>query len=632
MGKRPAEKDTSPRRREDANHEDVVEANKEVAHGADVDPVTRDVLSLTQKELDDLPPSEQHQVVVDLYGLDGDGNTAEDSSPAFVDQKLEELETALKQIPDKRKMAYNQALTMNAAYVTSRDFRLMFLRADRFQPWPAAQRLLTHLELKLELFGPDLLCQEEITQDDLDPTSLQVLYQTWFVDLPVRDRAGRQVVIMLSRNDIDCHAMPVLNRMRVLFYTLGVAARDLETQIQGRVYIIWVAGSLGKAADLWKISNLQAGAHIRHQGIHMCIDQESSGHISTPLVSVAQMAMNAFLRVRVRRHVGTPSELKFSLMTYGIPTEFIPISNEGEFAHQLHRDRWNRIRNNERLQRQHQQLLLKQHQQQQKSPSVRTATADDLAGKVDDEKETLTATTTKPPAHKNNSKENTMAPPVMTMKVVNTPSNSDILMGKGRGIQNHCGNIRFRKLIDQHRPQYDNANNNKAKKTEIAQEVVRIVTQDWQGRFLKEHHKLGWVPVEDDSAARRKVSSCFRDARKRELWQLPTATAAAHNSNNSNNHNQMDTEAAGQDNQSHDDLGAVTNECSEQSGTTGTAAAPADKVVEDEDDDLLESTLLDSLQNEHDDLSGILDSALLLDSTLEEFEDQFIHLLMPEVA
>ena len=47
---------------------------------------------------------------------------------------------------------YEQAYRTSPEYVTSRSFQLSFLRADRFDPKAAAQRIRLHFETKKELF------------------------------------------------------------------------------------------------------------------------------------------------------------------------------------------------------------------------------------------------------------------------------------------------------------------------------------------------------------------------------------------------------------------------------------------------------------------------------------------------
>ena len=93
------------------------------------------------------------------------------------------------------------------------------------------------------------------------------------------------------------------------------------------------------------------------------------------------------------------------------------------------------------------------------------------------------------------------------------PGPFDVLLGRGRLIQEHLGNLRYRQMIDEHKDQYDSAS--KLEKTNIAKKVVQLV-QASQGRFLKrdEGEDGGgfWIEV-DDETAREKVSHSFRNRR-----------------------------------------------------------------------------------------------------------------------
>ena len=78
----------------------------------------------------------------------------EESSPLFIQQKLEELELQLMQIPSsEKKRAYERALYDSPEYVRSTKFRLSFLRGDMFDTTRAAQRIVDHFHVKMELFG-----------------------------------------------------------------------------------------------------------------------------------------------------------------------------------------------------------------------------------------------------------------------------------------------------------------------------------------------------------------------------------------------------------------------------------------------------------------------------------------------
>jgi hypothetical protein len=93
--------------------------------------------------------------------------------------------------------------------------------------------------------------------------------------------------------------------------------------------------------------------------------------------------------------------------------------------------------------------------------------------------------------------------------IIPSPTDVDVILGRGRGVQNHMGNVRLREVIDADLEVYDNARS--SQKTEIAELVVHHI-RGLSGRFLKVGDS-GWEEVED-SIAREKISHTFRDRRR----------------------------------------------------------------------------------------------------------------------
>ena len=111
------------------------------------------------------------------------------------------------------------------------------------------------------------------------------------------------------------------------------------------------------------------------------------------------------------------------------------------------------------------------------------------------------------------------------------PNAMDVLFGRGRLIQEHPGNIRYRHLIETNRDEYEKAS--KLRKTELAKTIVSIIkygneenkaTKSFEGgRFLK-LDGAGWVEV-DDQVARDKIGHSFRN--RRASTNSNNATAAS---------------------------------------------------------------------------------------------------------
>ena len=88
------------------------------------------------------------------------------------------------------------------------------------------------------------------------------------------------------------------------------------------------------------------------------------------------------------------------------------------------------------------------------------------------------------------------------------PSKYDVLLGRGKRVQESPGNFRFRYLLETHRDQYERVS--KFEKTVVAESILRLI-KDSSGRFLKQGD-CGWTQVEDEMA-RKKISHAFRNLR-----------------------------------------------------------------------------------------------------------------------
>mmetsp|Transcript_30012 Transcript_30012/g.30511 ORF Transcript_30012/g.30511 Transcript_30012/m.30511 type:complete len:280 (+) Transcript_30012:120-959(+) len=115
------------------------------------------------------------------------------------------------------------------------------------------------------------------------------------------------------------------------------------------------------------------------------------------------------------------------------------------------------------------------------------------------------------------------------------PSELDILLGRGKGVENHQGNICYRKVVESFRTQYE-AIQHKRDKTKFIRDVVDIF-YDTGHQFVKKMKDpdpngcvtsvgtCAWVPV-DRHVARDKVSHSFRNAKR-----LQTASVSASTNN-----------------------------------------------------------------------------------------------------
>lgn len=109
---------------------------------------------------------------------------------------------------------------------------------------------------------------------------------------------------------------------------------------------------------------------------------------------------------------------------------------------------------------------------------------------------------------------------------IKEPRSQDVLCGRGRPIREHMGNIRYNKMIQDMRQEYEDAPN--GRKLEVVKKLIDTIRAD-QGRFL---HKKGdsWLELEADKVI-VKTSQAFRDLRTDDSNQANVNVNANANSN-----------------------------------------------------------------------------------------------------
>lgn len=96
------------------------------------------------------------------------------------------------------------------------------------------------------------------------------------------------------------------------------------------------------------------------------------------------------------------------------------------------------------------------------------------------------------------------------IQTTSLPTNFDVLLGKGKPIQESAGNLKLAAMIDDYVAQYHSSS--KQEKTALAATVVHKVKLS-SGKFLSKESGV-WIEVSDD-VARDKVSHMFRHQRQR---------------------------------------------------------------------------------------------------------------------
>ena len=150
-----------------------------------------------------------------------------EETPDMVFQKLAELDTELFKITHKP--AFEMALQINPGYINDQKFRIMFLRAEYFDPRKAATRLVLFLEKKLHYFGRDALARN-VHLSDLDKDDMRMLKSGQMQILPSRDRAGRLIYFDAQKSDDRVYKRPE-NVVRLLTSTIAHERVQLQTTL-----------------------------------------------------------------------------------------------------------------------------------------------------------------------------------------------------------------------------------------------------------------------------------------------------------------------------------------------------------------------------------------------------------------
>eukprot|EP00529_Nitzschia_sp_RCC80_P002194 CAMPEP_0113494020 /NCGR_PEP_ID=MMETSP0014_2-20120614/28893_1 /TAXON_ID=2857 /ORGANISM="Nitzschia sp." /LENGTH=897 /DNA_ID=CAMNT_0000387903 /DNA_START=253 /DNA_END=2946 /DNA_ORIENTATION=- /assembly_acc=CAM_ASM_000159 len=376
-------------------------------------------------------------------------HTGSAAASEFVALKRQQLKQALLQSPTHGTAAYSQAVQTNYGYVTSAEFQLPFLRSNQWDVDSAAKQIIDYFDIKLQLFGPELLCKPKITLGDLSKEDRKQLDTGFFQFLPARDVAGRAIVCAFPPVG---RQGPVTSLMRAFYYIIMSLIEDVETQRNGMILMGVNVGPKRRVDReiVFNVHKVRRALPIRTVAIHYCYDDMRM----IPMMTLGMLAMGAAGRVRFRPHYGDwRKDISYQLSTFGVPKDAVPITEDGEIKVKTFRS-WVKSR---KSQEDGQKL------QQQSSEGT-----------------------------------------------IVLPTRVDVLYGRGKPIQDHVGNLRYHALLEHYHSSYEDAK--KFQKKKLAKRIVSIV-HEYGGRFLKQDsHGAGWVEV-DETVACDKVSHAFRTRR-----------------------------------------------------------------------------------------------------------------------
>ncbi|CAJ1955753.1 unnamed protein product [Cylindrotheca closterium] len=441
-------------------------------------PIMRNRQSGNQDELHAMKPTEE-MLASELYQLSVQKRAAAFDDIHCVGEELNEP-TELKQksfddfeemVNKERNIFYDIAMTQNRAYVEDPSFRLKFLRANRHNVGKSVRQMMSFLKEKATYFGNDKIARD-ITLDDLNEADKSLLLSGFYHIQEERDRAGRAIIhwfgSMLGRVRPE-------NLIRATYFVwISILLQDPVVQKKGLVTVYHNASRRGVdfvipgVNFIMTVSNATASFPVRFSSMHYCL-QTTEGNIvlQNSFLGPIVKTLPVYSKVRSRIHVGSIVELQYALRSHGIPMDTFPVDKDGNIRDDIFYAWFHKYQ-------------LEQNISSTVNEAKSLPTKEDKA---------------------------LLAPSVGTT----APTETDVLLGRGRVTQSWPGNIKCREFLEKHRSEYDKLPRNERKKKamELTQELGAKGV-----RFFEQTEPGEWVEI-DFSEATKKVIQLIRTLRKK---------------------------------------------------------------------------------------------------------------------
>lgn len=249
---------------------------------------------------------------------------------------------------------------------------------------------------------------------------------------------------------------------------------------------------------MMKVLEFNTSIPMRFSAMHHCL-KTGKGNLALNNALIG-MAMNIFpkdARVRARLHYGSDMELHYQLRSHGFSIDTCPVDTDGNIRRDIinnwfynHRAMLEGTSAPASLPDLSDTLLLEE------VPEGIGSLMEGFPNDVD-----INATS--------NPDEQILPLSADGSSIV--PRRNDVLLGRGRTIQNHHGNVFFREFLKQYSDDYNEAPRNKRRK--IATELVRALKAKGV-RFLQQTDNGEWVES-NFAEAEKKIGQVFRNTRRR---------------------------------------------------------------------------------------------------------------------
>lgn len=277
-------------------------------------------LQHTAREFARLPSYEQGNVWNDLTGDEGRRRTfGTDGKEYFtkglyepddlVETALKDLDDEIEKLPSEQKGALEKTMQMSKDYV-SRNFRLKFLRTEKFDAHLAAVRMALHFEEKLDLFGEEKLARE-IVQSDLDEDDMATLSSGYLQVLNSLDFGERKVIFyykaLSNIEEHDCYKYRE-NILKSFWYVMNVISASEDVQKLGVANVIYNLGGIPRSGIDYeksrRLAKMFKAIPVRFCTFYPCIDTK----FWEVVVETFSVIINRFLLMRFRIITGDHEE------------------------------------------------------------------------------------------------------------------------------------------------------------------------------------------------------------------------------------------------------------------------------------------------------------------------------------
>ncbi|CAJ1967222.1 unnamed protein product [Cylindrotheca closterium] len=482
-----------------------------------------DTEGILTSELNKLSLQERAKALEDIHCV---GQDLEET-PELVEELLAEFDRTAQQ-QEQHDPSYKEMAKRHRAYVQDRSLRLKFIRSKKHDVGKAVNQMLHFLRNKAKYFGNDCIGRE-ISFDDMNEEDQELLLSGFYNIGKDRDQSGRVVMYVLP--ELTGSASPE-TFCRVAYYVyFNILVSFPEVQMKGFVFVFYDISKDDQLPSMPSIDlslasiDMIMSIPIRFSATHYCLKArtEKLGVFNSvfKLIFKTSGDTQSYSKVRSRMHYGSDIELLYQLRGHGINTDSAPVTNDGTLREENRND-WLF----DHLEKERSDIIERNQSVQESSsvePNVQAAVAsvgllasgsETIA--VDDDAEELISIV----AHDGSSlpvapgtavaAENQHGSGKRVEKAPITPTDADILLGRGRLVQYNPGNIRFRELAAKYKDAYDTAPGRRRK--EVVVEVESILRSEGR-RFLKQVDTDVWVKG-SEKEIKTKVAQLFREFRK----------------------------------------------------------------------------------------------------------------------